>query len=101
MPLTNTNSNTYPLGGPCSAGGAITVTQQTKTYQSTITMTSNQVITGSVSNTISNNPTGPCQDTAGYYQLLITNNGINNFANQCDCCVLNVINPPLPEIQVL
>lgn len=97
MTLLNTNSNTYPLGGPCSSGGAINVTQQTKTYQSTITMTSNQVITGSVTNSISNDPTGSCQDAAGYYQLLITNNVIEN----CDCCVLNVINPPLPEPQVL
>lgn len=97
MTLLNTNSNTYPLGGPCSSGGAINVTQQTKTYQSTITMTSNQVITGSVTNSISNDPTGSCQDAAGYYQLLITNNVIEN----CDCCVLNVINPLLPEPQVL
>ena len=60
-------------------------------------MTSNQVITGSITNSISNDPTGACQDAVGYYQLLITNNGLNN----CDCCILNVINPPLPEPQVL
>lgn len=97
MTLSSTNSNTYPLGGPCTADGAINVNQQTKTYQNTITMTSNQVITGSITNTISNDPTGPCQDAAGYYQLLITGNGLNN----CDCCTVNVINPPLPEPQVL
>ena len=88
MTLTNTNSNTYALGGPCTVGGAINVTQQTRTFQNTITMTSNQIINGSITNSISNNPTGPCQDAVGYYQLLITNNAIEN----CNCCNLNVIN---------
>jgi hypothetical protein len=96
MTLTNTNSNTYALGGPCTAGGAINVTQQTRTFQNTITMTSNQIINGSITNSISNNPTGPCQDAVGYYQLLITNNAIEN----CNCCNLNVINstPPGPVV---
>jgi hypothetical protein len=96
MTLSSTNSNTYPLGGPCTADGAINVTQQTRTFQNTITMNSNQIINGSISNSISNNPTGSCQDAVGYYQLLITNNAIEN----CDCCTLNVINttPPGPVV---
>ena len=96
MTLLNTNSNTYALGGPCTAGGAINVTQQTRTFQNTITMTSNQIINGSITNSVINNPTGPCESASGYYQLLITNNVIEN----CDCCNLNVINstPPGPVV---
>lgn len=97
MTLTNTTPNTYPLAGPCTAGGPITVTQQSKIYTNTITITSNQTITGSITNTISNNPTGSCQLAVGYYQLSI----MNGLMNNCSCCTLNVINPTPPGPVVL
>ena len=97
MTLSNTSFNTYPLGGPCTSDGAITVTQQNNTYMNTITMGSNQTVSGTITNSVINNPTGPCEFAAGYYQLTITNNSINN----CSCCVLNVVNPTPPTPVVI
>jgi hypothetical protein len=92
MTLSTTSSNTYPLGGPCTTDGPVTVTQQNNIYTNTITMGSNQTVSGSTTNSVVNNPTGSCELATGYYQLTITNNTINN----CGCCVLNVINPTPP-----
>lgn len=97
LPLTNTNSNTYGLGGPCTSSGPITVTQQNKIYTNTLTMGSKQTISGTITNNIVNNPTGSCKMANGYYQLSITNGVINN----CTCCVLNVLTPTPPGPQVL
>jgi hypothetical protein len=92
MTLSSTSLNTYPLGGPCTSDGAITVTQQNNIYTNTITMGSNQTISGTITNSVINSPTGACELADGYYQLTITNNNLNN----CSCCVLNVINPTPP-----
>ena len=97
MTLSSTSLNTYPLGGPCTADNPITVTQQNNIYTNTITMGSNQTVSGTITNSVINNPTGPCELAAGYYQLTITNNSINN----CGCCVLNVVNPTPPEPVVI
>jgi hypothetical protein len=97
MTLSSTSLNTYPLGGPCTADNPITVTQQNNIYTNTITMGSNQTVSGTITNSVINNPTGSCELAAGYYQLTITNNSINN----CGCCVLNVVNPTPPEPVVI
>ncbi len=94
LSLSNTSFNTIPFGGPCTIYGPINITQQTNIYSSTITMGSNETINGTITNNIINNPSGSCEDATGYYTLLITNNSINN----CDCCTLNVINPPPPPL---
>lgn len=96
MNLTNTITNSYAYGGPCTVSGPINVTQLSKTYTNTITIGSNQTITGSTTNSIINNPTGSCQNANGYYTLTITNGQINN----CNCCQLNLNNttPPGPAV---
>jgi hypothetical protein len=97
MTLSSTSLNTYPLGGPCTSDSPITVTQQNNIYTNTITMGSNQTVSGTITNSVINNPTGSCELAVGYYQLTITNNLINN----CDCCVLNVVNPTPPQPVVI
>jgi hypothetical protein len=97
MTLSSTSLNTYPLGGPCTADSPITVTQQNNIYTNTITMGSNQTVSGTITNGVINNPTGPCELAAGYYQLTITNNSINN----CGCCELSVVNPTPPQPVVI
>ena len=92
MTLSSTSFNSYPYGGPCTISGPITVTQQNKIYTNTITMGSNQTISGTITNSVSNSPTGSCQSAQGYFTLTITSNSINN----CSCCVLNIINPTPP-----
>jgi hypothetical protein len=94
LTLSNTSSSTIPLGGACSTGGSLIVTQQNKIYTSTLTMGSNQTINGTITNSVSNSPAGSCASATGYYILSITNNSINN----CACCTLNVINPPPPPL---
>jgi len=94
LTLSNTSSNTIPFGGACATGGSLIVTQQNKIYTSTLTMGSNQTVSGSLTNSVSNSPFGSCADATGYYILSITNNSINN----CSCCTLNVINPPPPPL---
>lgn len=83
--------NTYPLGGPCSPN---TVTQIQNQYLANIQLTSNQVYTGFITNTITNDPTGNCQNATGYYQLTIQ----NARCIGAECCSGNVTNtvPPTP-----
>ncbi len=92
MNLSNTLTNTYAIGGPCTVSGPIINTQISKTYTNTITIGSNQTITGSITNSIINNPTGNCQSASGYYTLTLANGQINN----CGCCQLQLINTPPP-----
>lgn len=91
MTLTNTSSNTVPLTGPCTSDLPITVAQITKTYTNTLTFTSGQVITGSTTSNIINNPTGFCEKAIGSYNLIMTSPIINN----CNCCQVILNNPKL------
>ena len=93
MTLVNTSTNTYPLAGPCTADGPITVFQQSSQYVNTITMSSNQVLTGSITNNIINNPVGNCEYASGYYTLTIS----AGVANNCICCVLKTNNTTPPS----
>lgn len=98
MTLVSTSNSNYPLGGPCSKFTSITVLQQTKQYTNTLTIASNQTITGSITNNIINNPNGDCQSALGYYTLTISNGILNN----CECCFVNLVNttpPPQNPIQ--
>jgi len=72
------------------------VFQQNKTYKNTITLTSNQVVTGSTTSSIINDPTGKCKDAAASYQLSMTNPIITN----CQCCSV-VLNNPKPLSQTI
>jgi hypothetical protein len=94
MTLVNTNTNLVSLTGPCTIPGPVGVFQQNKTYKNTITLTSNQVVTGSTTSNIINDPFGKCKDAAAYYQLSMTNPIITN----CQCCSVVLNNPkPLPQ----
>ena len=96
MTLVNTNTNLVSLTGPCTIPGPVGVFQQNKTYKNTITLTSNQVVTGSTTSSIINDPTGKCKDAAASYQLSMTNPIITN----CQCCSV-VLNNPKPLSQTI
>jgi hypothetical protein len=89
MTLVTTNTNLIPLTGPCTIPGPVSIFQTQKIYTNTITLSSNQVVTGSTTNSIINDPIGKCRDAAGYYQLTITNSRIYN----CQCCSVILNNP--------
>lgn len=96
MTLTNIATNTGSLNNPCFDIPPITIstTQTQFTYTNTLTFTSNQTITGSTTNIITNNPEIKCTKAIGYYYLNLANPRING----CQCCGVHVINPipPIP-----
>ena len=89
MTLLTTNTNLVSLTGPCTSLGPVAVFQQHKTYKNTLTFSSGQIITGSTTNLIINDPLGKCKDAAAYYELTMTNSRINN----CQCCSVILSNP--------
>lgn len=93
LPLVNLMTNVIPLSGPCSADNPISALQVQRTYSNTLTFTSNQTITGTTTNSIVNNPTGPCQNALGYYYLTMNNQSVSG----CDCCVIKIVNPTPPS----
>lgn len=93
LPLTNVTSNTYVLGGPCSALNPVNVFQQVKQYTNNLTMGSSQTLTGSITNNIVNNPAGECKNASGYYTLTISNGSIIN----CSCCDITLVNTTPPN----
>jgi hypothetical protein len=92
MPLVTVNQNTIPVSGPCTINNPINALQTQKIYQSTLTLTSDQTITGSTTNIIINDPIGGCRDSIGFYTINIINPNING----CTCCHLDLINPVPP-----
>jgi hypothetical protein len=92
MTFTNILTNIIPLTGPCTSGGPINIYQFQRTYDRTLTFTSNQTITGSTTNTIVSFTPGLCRLAAGNYYFTMTNPIVNN----CLCCDLNLINPKIP-----
>ena len=83
MPLFGANNQTNNLAGPCtSTYNPYIQNQQVRIYKQTRTMSSGQVITGTISNLILNNPTGPCQFANGTYNVQINNITMNG----CTCC---------------
>lgn len=80
-------SFTY-LTGPCTQiTNPIIKNQILNVYTNTINLTSNQSISGYVSNNIIDAPIGNCENATGSYQLQITNLKINN----CPCCEVKLI----------
>ena len=94
MTLTNTSTNILPLSGPCTFEGDVNTIQLNNQYTNTLTINSNQTITGSITNSITNFPERKCAGANGSYNLTITNGVINN----CECCTLNLVNTVPPEI---
>lgn len=91
MTLTNTILNITPLSGPCVSDGSIGVAQTTNTYTNTITLTSNQVVTGFTTNSIIDDPTGKCENAVGSYNLMM----ISPIIENCECCSVFLLNPKL------
>jgi hypothetical protein len=48
-------------------------------------------VTGTVTNSIINDPTGKCKDALGYYDVYISSVVLNG----CKCCVVALVNPVL------
>ena len=96
MTLSNITTNVIPLTGPCTSDGVLSEIQIQRTYTNTITLSSNQTITGSTTNSIINDPTGNCEEAIGYYSISIT----NGIVNECSCCTVQLTNPkpPTPPI---
>jgi len=86
--------NTYPLGGPCSPN---VVTQIQNSYLNNLVLTSGQVITGTVTDSVIFAPSGECSDAVGNYQLLLSNGRCIGLS----CCSVNVINTVPPVTPVL
>jgi hypothetical protein len=91
MTLATTYTNLLPLTGPCTSTGPANYFQINNNYSNTITLTSNQVVTGTVTNSIINDPTGKCKDALGYYDVYISSVVLNG----CKCCVVALVNPVL------
>jgi len=80
---------------------SITPTQknnQHKEYGNTFTLTTNQTITGSYTNTIINPPNDDCSGDNNSFTIFIS----NAIINECECCPVTVINPsfgpPTPKL---
>ena len=97
MTLYNTTSGVIPLSGPCTADVPINIAQQNLQYLNTLTIGSNQTITGSTTNQVINAPSGYCENAISNYQLYINTAVINN----CKCCKVNLINPKPPMSYII
>jgi len=62
---------------------------QHKEYTNTYTISFGQVITGTYTNSVSNPPTGYCQNSNTVFQIFLNNASVN----ECKCCVIQVVNP--------
>lgn len=98
MTLLNQTYANYFLSGPCTATyNPLVGNSQNKVYKNTLTMTSGQVITGTITNTVLNPYTGACQSSVGTYNVQIS----NITANGCTCCNAFVgISPPQQNLPV-
>ena len=87
----------YFGSGPCTAVyNPLVGNSQNKVYKNTITMTSGQVITGTITNNILNPYTGNCQSSVGNYNVQITNVSTNG----CTCCSAFVTLTPQQNLPV-
>jgi hypothetical protein len=91
------NYATNYLSGPCIAVyNPLSENQEYKVYKNTITMTSGQVITGTITNNVINPFTGNCQSSTGSYTVQIT----NLTTNGCTCCTTLVALTPQQNLPV-
>jgi hypothetical protein len=97
MTLFSQTNAIYFLSGPCTATyNPLIGNSQNKVYKNTLTMTSGQVITGTITNSVLNPFTGACQSSVGTYNVQISNISING----CTCCNAFVgISPPQQNLQ--
>lgn len=97
IPLFSTSNQTNYIGGPCTLTyNPYIENQEVKIYKQTRTMTSGQVITGTITNNIINNPTGNCEFANGSYNVQIT----NITTNGCTCCTTFLALTPQQNLAV-
>jgi hypothetical protein len=87
--IINTTTQT-PLSLACSLTPVIQNNNH-KEYRNTFTLTNNQVISGTFTNSVTNQPIGFCTGSNKNYQFFINNAKILN----CKCCKISVKNPPV------
>lgn len=92
LPLTNTTVNLIPFTGLCAKSDPINYVQTNKVYNDTFTLSGGQTITGTMTSFNVNQPTGPCTgfDTSAIIFISAA------IVNDCSCCDVNIINPPIP-----
>ena len=97
MTLFNQTNANFFVSGPCTAVyNPLIGNSQNKVYKNTITMTSGQVITGTITNNVVNPYTGNCQSSVGTYNVQITNISTNG----CTCCTTFVTLTPQQNLPV-
>jgi hypothetical protein len=97
MPIFSTSLQNTNLGGACtSTYNPYIQNQELRIYKQTRTMTSGQVITGTVTNNVLFPPTGNCKFANGSYTVQIT----NLTTNGCTCCAAFVTLTPQQNLPV-
>lgn len=98
MTLINQTNAIYFLSGPCTVTyNPLIGNSQNKVYKNTLTMTSGQVITGTITNSVLNPFSLDCQSSVGTYNVQIS----NITANGCTCCgALLTLSPPQQNLPV-
>jgi hypothetical protein len=88
LSLYNTLTSTSNISGPCTQVYSPLINNQIiNVYYSAVTLTSGQIINGTVTNQITNFIVGNCKSASGTYQIQLANTKINN----CNCCSVEVI----------
>ena len=80
---------TQNITGPCTLNGPIIQNQIYNVYYSAVTLTSGQIIYGTVTDQIIGFIAGNCKYASGTYQIQAANLKINN----CDCCIVKIDTP--------
>ena len=97
MTLFNSQVGNFFGSGPCTAVyNPLIGNFDNRIYKNTITMTSGQVITGTITNNVVNPYTGNCQSSVGTYNVQITNISTNG----CTCCSAFVALTPQQNLPV-
>lgn len=97
MTLFSQNNSFTFLSGPCTqVYNPLIQNQIYKIYKNTITMTSGQVITGTITNSVLNNLVGNCKSSVGSYNIQVTNISMNG----CTCCGGLLVNTPQQNLPV-
>ena len=86
----STLTGTQNIPGPCTQVNSPSIQNQIyNTYYSAVTLTSGQIIYGTVTDQIIGFIAGNCKYASGTYQIQAANPQINN----CDCCIVKIDTP--------
>jgi hypothetical protein len=86
----STLTGTQNIPGPCTQVNSPSIQNQIyNTYYSAVTLTSGQIIYGTVTDQITNFIAGYCKSVSGTYVIQAGNPQIKN----CDCCIVKIDTP--------